>query len=147
MKQLTGNEVEIVRKETCNLPTQNEETFWLEEAYKTDFQSKSRFNAPNTSYLMKIDIWIFNAALKPLQARAQYDLLTFLHVSKWCTSQTSKPNNFFFNLFRTFFTSSVNCQTGLGRTHQTKMQDRGAQSVPLLKPRVSQVTQDAKYSS
>ena len=37
MKQLTGNEVEIVRKETCNLPTQNEETFWLEEAYKTDF--------------------------------------------------------------------------------------------------------------
>lgn len=95
MKQLTVNEVEIARKETCNLPTQNEETFWLEEDYKTDFQSKSRFNAPNTSYLMKIDIWIFNAALKPLQARAQYDLLTFLHVSKWYTSQTSKPNNFF----------------------------------------------------
>lgn len=99
MKQLTVNEVETARKETCNLPTQNEETFWLQEPYKTDFQSKSRFNAPNTSYLMKIDIWIFNATLKPLQARAQYDLLTSLHVSKWCTSQTSKPKNFFFFFF------------------------------------------------
>lgn len=45
---------------------------------------------------MKTDIWIFIAALKLLQGKAQYDLLTFLHVSEWCTSQTSKPKNFFF---------------------------------------------------
>ena len=49
------------------------------------------------------------------------------------------PRFFFFNLFRIFFATSVNCQTGLGMIHQTKMQDRGIQSIPLLKPRVSQV--------
>lgn len=31
MKQLTVNEVEIARKETCNLPAHSEETFWLEK--------------------------------------------------------------------------------------------------------------------